>query len=362
MRLAEALEDQALACTALGSPLTASVLRAVGAAIVPGSALALRLADWPGDMSLRGASVPLRLAGALHGLVLTGRAPELAPIYAQAQSALPSGESPDAALLARALHAVFLREEAEILRWLDRAPQTNEVARAAVLIAAGHWLTARFGLPLVLSEVGASAGLNLLWDRFALVAGGRRFGPADAVLTLSPDWSGPLPPVAAPVIGAREGVDIAPLDPVRDALRLEAYVWADQMARLARVRAALALAAKSPPPVVAADAVAWLAQRLGPGAVPAGHVHLVCHTIAWQYLPADAQAHGAALIAEAGQRARADAPLAWFGMESDATPGSAALVLRLWPGALRFDLGRADFHGRWIAAADPFAMPDEGLI
>jgi hypothetical protein len=47
------------------------------------------------------------------------------------------------------------------------------------MIGAGHWLTARFGLPLVLSEAGSSAGLNLLWDRFALDTGGWRRGPPD---------------------------------------------------------------------------------------------------------------------------------------------------------------------------------------
>lgn len=35
-------------------------------------------------------------------------------------------------------------------------------------------------------------------------------------------------------------------------------------------------------------------------------------------------------------------------MEADATPGSAALTLHLWPGDRHIALGRADFHGRWI--------------
>lgn len=61
--------------------------------------------------------------------------------------------------------------EAAILATLDSALQTNEVARSAVLIAAAHWIIARTKLPLVLSQLGASAGLNLLWDHHALEAG-----------------------------------------------------------------------------------------------------------------------------------------------------------------------------------------------
>ena len=91
----------------------------------------------------------------------------------------------------------------------------------------------------------------------------------------------------------------------------------------------------------------WLAQRLAqpqPGAL-----HLVFHTVAWQYFPAATQARGAALLAAAGACATADAPLARLAMEGDSTglPG-AALTLDLWPGGQRIALGRVDFHGRWV--------------
>lgn len=54
------------------------------------------------------------------------------------------------------------------------------------------------------------------------------------------------------------------------------------------------------------------------------------------------------MIETAGTTATADTPLAWFGMENDGGTHGAALTLRLWPGDLRFELGRADFHGRWV--------------
>jgi hypothetical protein len=211
-----------------------------------------------------------------------------------------------------------------------------------VLIAAAHWLTARFGLPLVLSELGASAGLNLLWDSYALTIMGQTFGPAAPTLTLGPDWTGPLPPQAMPLIGDRRGVDLNPLDPVTDRLRLLAYLWPDQLDRLARTHAALALAAESCPVVDKADAADWLETRLA--TQTSGTLPLIFHTVAWQYFPPATQTRALAAIRAAGQRG----PVAHLSMEADDQTPGAALTLTLWPGGETILLGRADFHGRWV--------------
>ena len=79
-----------------------------------------------------------------------------------------------------------------------------------------------------------------------------------------------------------------------------------------------------------------------------GQIHLIYHTIAWQYFPAETQATARAAIEAAGARATPDAPLAWFAMEADTESPGAALTLRLWPGDCTFQLGRVDFHGRWV--------------
>ena len=323
--------SQAEACERLEAPFTARLMRLCAARLEPESAVGRRIHEWAGPST---DAVPLRLAGALHALVLRGADAGLAAAYAA-----PDAYSEDA--LWAAVAAAIGAHEDEILGWLERPPQTNEVARAAVLIAAGRWL----GGDLVVSELGASAGLNLLWDHFALEVCGHRFGPDDAAVVLRPDWRGPLPRVAAPRIRARAGVDLAPRDPARDALRMRAYVWPDHPARLARLEAALALAARMRPEVAAGDAVDWLAARLDiahPGAS-----HLVYHTIAWQYFPPEAQERGARLLAEAGARATEAAPLAHLSLEADGGDG-AAIALTRWPGGKTMPLGRADFHGRWV--------------
>jgi hypothetical protein len=113
-----------------------------------------------------------------------------------------------------------------------------------------------------------------------------------------------------------------------------------------RLAAALAIAADAPPTVERADALSWLPGVL---ARPAnGAVRVLYHTVAWQYLPPEDQAKGEAIIVEAGSRATPDIPLARLAMEADTSSDGAAISLQIWPGGERQDLGRADFHGRWV--------------
>ncbi len=334
-RLRQALRDQAAACSSLGSPFMDLLCRVLADRLEPGSTLTNRLFDWPGDLGPRAASVPLRLAGALHALRLSGD-PGLAAVY-------PPHVANEATLW-EAVQAAMAQHDRFIDDWITNAPQTNEVRRAAVLIGVGHWLTARFGLPLHLSELGASAGLNLNWDQFCLRAGAQSFGDTGSPVTLAPDWRGTLPALSTARVQERRGVDLNPLDPraPSDQLRLRAYLWADQPDRMHLTQAAIGLATSAPDKADAAD---WLAGRLTPRN---GACHLIYSTIAWQYFPATTQSTATALLETAGAGATQDAPLAWFGMESDGGANGAALTLRLWPGDLTLSFGRADFHGRWV--------------
>ena len=337
MTLRAALRSQARSCAELGSDFTACLMELLADRLQHGAPLTDRLLNWSGDLTPTGQSVPLRLAGALHGLVLDGACPGLAACY-------PPNDADDDRLWGAILTAMA-EHPRRIDRWLDRPPQTNEVGRSAVLIAAGHWLSAEIGRPLVLSELGASAGLNLHWDRYGLQIGDRRWGPQAPALTLNPDWQGAPPPRVRPRDIDRRGVDLTPLNPrdPADALRLLAYVWPDQPDRLSRIRAALQVAEA---PVDQGDAADWLQSRLA--APQPGACHLIYHTVAWQYFPPAVQAQCRTLIEQAGRAATDQAPLAWLGMEADAASPGAGLTLRLWPGERRLSLGRADFHGRWL--------------
>lgn len=334
-----AYRDQAAACRTLGSPFMDRLCTLLAEHWPKGSDLDAKCRSFAGDPGPSGLSLPLRIAGGLHAQRLSGDA-GLAAIY-------PPNAPDDTTFQAGILdalhrHAVFLTG------WIDSAPQTNEIRRSAALIPAARLLAARFQLPIRLSELGASGGLNLMWDRFAMAGPRWRVGPADAVITLAPDWDGPPPPDASPEVAERRGVDLKPLDPAdpQDLLRLTAFLWPDQPDRLAMTRAA---AGAVPVTVERGDAVDWLADRLD--RAPEGQLHLIQNTIAWQYFPPDAQARGRALIDAAGAQATVTRPLAWLQLESDGDKrgsGGAAITLQIWPGGDAMALGRADFHGRWV--------------
>lgn len=338
--LRAAFVGQAKACESLDSPFMGQLCRLLAARLAPGTPLTDRLFDWPGDITPAGQSLPLRLCGALHALRLRGHA-GLGAVY-------PPQQVTDDDLW-RAVADVLATKATFVDHWLNSAPQTNEVRRSSALIAVGHWLAARWPLPFVTSEVGASAGLNLRWDHYALDLDGGRFGPENPALVLTPAWQGPLPPATSPQVVDRRGVDLNPLDPQNpdDQLRLLAYLWPDQPHRQAVTRAAIAAAGDV---VDRGDALDWLAGRAAPRA---GHLHLIYSTVAWQYLTPEAQASGAALIAKAGAQARADAPLVWFRMEADGKTPGAGLRLQVWPGGEILEMGRADFHGRWLTWTPP---------
>ncbi len=337
-RLRAAFESQARGCAKLGSPFMAQLNTLFATQKWPAGVIRDRAFAWPGDVSARAESVPLRLAGALHALRLQGD-PDLDTVY-------PPQQASDGQLWA-VISQSLTAQAAFIDSFIDSPPQTNEVRRAVVLIAAGHWLADHFGLPMRVLELGASAGLNLNWDRFGLQIRDAFFGPDDPAFVLTPDWEGPLPPPARPVVQDKRGVDLSPLDPVQDALRLRAYLWPDQPFRMDITDAAIACPRA---PVDAGDAIDWLAGHLKP---ETGQLRMIYHTIAWQYFPASVQAKGTALIAAAGATATPETPLAWFGMEADDDPRGAGLCLRLWPGDVTLQMGRVDFHGRWVRWTPP---------
>lgn len=340
MTLRAAFSDQAESNRRLGSPFTARVLDLLARNIQPGTALTDRLFNWPGDLGPRCHSVPLRLLAGLHALVLTRRCAALIAAY-------PPNTPPDDATLWAAI-ATALHDHAEVLdHWLDSPPQTNELRRAAVLIAAGRWLAQHYERPIRMYELGASAGLNLIWDRFALDLPDGPIGASDPVITLTPDWLGDKPTGATPNIIGRHGVDLNPMDvhDPDDALRLMSYLWADQPERLQRTRAVMHNLDVA---VDAGDAGDWLAQQLE--AAGPDHLSLVYHTIAWQYFPLETQQKCLSAIKTASQ----SGPVAHLAMEAnEQLQAGAAVTLTLWPEGKNLTLGRADFHGRWVDWQSP---------
>ncbi|MZR32034.1 DUF2332 domain-containing protein [Sneathiella litorea] len=334
--------DQGEACEKLGSPFTARVCRLAGVRLTGGGAVADMILGWPGDASARGDSVPLRLCGALHALVLAGKNAALASVYP------PHHEAASDEDLWAAIAAALVEDEGFILHRLKGPPQTNEVRRVSATLPMFLEVMEQTGLPLMISEVGASAGLNLYPDHFHITLGAKSYGDSSSAVQIEPKWIGNPPLNISLDIRERAGCDLLPVDPghAADRERMLSFIWPDQADRLQRTRAAFDIAAGQGERVEKADALDWLKTRT---ARPReGVAHVIYSTIAWQYLPEEARARGEKIIRAAGARATEAAPLAWARMEIDGNSPGTGLTLILWPSGEEHLVGRADFHGRWI--------------
>lgn len=249
-------------------------------ALIRGAAEDDVVAELFADDRLPEQSVPaLRLLAPLHELVLSGRAPNLAVFYPSAGGSLPAAGAWPAARAAIAEHFDWIRPR------LPRTIQTNEPGRSAALYAGLQWVGRRDPRPVRLLDIGASAGLNLIPDRYAYSSDGRTYGDPASPVRFEQPWSRALGP--APEIVARRGCDVEPRDASDPAQRLTllSYVWPDELERFERADAALRLLAADPPPVDRAPAAQWLAAQL---ADTDDDVHtVVWHSVMRQYVPRD---------------------------------------------------------------------------
>jgi hypothetical protein len=193
---------------------------------------------------------PVLLLAAVHYLLLGGLDHALGAVYAGESDADPGPLFVDLCLRNRdALVELLATEQVN----------TNEVGRSAVIGPALTAVGSRLTAPLGHIDVGCSAGLNLLCDRYRLDYGpAGATGPEGAPVEIRCDVVGGSPPIAAalPTISARIGLDREPLDvhdPDQSRWQL-ACVWPDT-GRLTRTKLALDEARRTPLTLVRGDAV-----------------------------------------------------------------------------------------------------------
>jgi len=142
---------------------------------------------------------------------------------------------------------------------------------------------------------------------------------------------------------SRTGGDLMPIDPVSadGRLRLAAYVWPDQVARLSRLRGALDLAAEVPAELRREPASATISAI----SLQSGTWTVLWHSIMYQYLDQAESAAIAARVAELGSAATDSARFAHVSLELvKGTPDTPVEVVT-WPGGKRRRLGTAPPHG-----------------
>jgi hypothetical protein len=283
----------------------------------------------------KGSALALRLMGAVHRLVLEGRAPDLAKQY--------EDPDPDLALTWDTFSRALAENLTDLRELVERPVQTNEVGRCAALLPGFLAIAGSSGMPLRLLELGASAGLNLRWDRYRYEAEGFAWGSMSSPLTIDLELIGEPPTPVAATVAERAGCDPAPVDPASEdgRLTLLSYIWPDQPQRRTRVEAAVALATDAPAQIERAAAPGWLTRQLAEQRHDLATV--VFHSIVMQYLSSEERRTVAATIGAAANRASPPAPLAWLRME----PAGKRTEVRLttWPGGEERLLAQAGYHG-----------------
>ena len=340
------------------------------------AAICARLADDPdvggiGLLARPGFRTPLILLAAVHHLLLTGVDHPLGRYY-------PSVAGAAASAIDAGLYAAFTdlvrgrRAEVEHLV-ASRTTQTNEARRTVVLVPPLGLVARAAHEPLALLEVGASAGLNLLPDRYGFGIGSRQVGDQRSGVQIDCAVEGglapPVPP-SLPEIVWRAGLDLNPLD-VRDpdtAAWLRALIWPEHLDRMAILQAAIRIAQDDPPRLVRGDLVDDLAVLAADAPRPAALV--ITDTWVLAYVQparrvafvselrtlASRLARPVWLVSCEGQSVTASLGLGVGQEPADGSSGFSLLTLHRFDADGRSQhtlLAECHAHGRWIRWLDP---------
>ena len=264
---------------------------------------------------------------------------ELACHYARAAN----GAAPDAGI--GAAFADFCARNGDAIRNLVRIRrvQTNEIRRCAYLMPAFGVIARESPAALALIDVGASAGLNLLWDSYRYAySDGSRYGPADSPVLIESETRTPMPEIPArlPSVAYRAGIDLNPVDLSDDEEYrwMQALVWPDHPDRAALLSAARGIWQDNPPAVLRGDAIETLPRALADAPNDATLCVFHCHTL--NQFPVDARAAFYDILrAESERRTVYHVP----------SEGERMSVGRIERGKATTILSaRRNAHGRWI--------------
>lgn len=283
--------------------------------------LSIRVAADPQLLELttharKGQPVPNLLFGSVQFLLLKGVQHPLAAYYPAIAGDTGSDWVEDPYPLFRA----FCFEHYDEIRDLiaTRLVQTNEVRRCACLLPAfGIVAQQGGGLPLSLVEIGTSAGLNLLWDRYGYDYGeDGHYGDIHSPVQLQCRLRGerwPVLPAIFPSVASRIGIDLHPID-VRnpeETLWLQALIWPEHEKRRQMLQRAIEIVQKEPPQLVAGDALDLLPAIMA--SIPQNTTLCLFHTFVLnQFLPEARERLAALFAGEATRRDLYVVSIAWL--------------------------------------------------
>ena len=328
-------------CQSRGADLTASIIEGAVRDLENNGPLSALIGP-PVNEDPGRAALSLRVAGALHYLVIKERASALQVAYAE-------GRPIDPEYVRDVLADLALSERDVFRRFLENPPQTNETNRITALLPALAEVANIAAAPIDLYELGASAGLLLAPDRCTIDYGAFCWG--NGPLALKSDWRGTAPEAfpAKLNIRHRRGCDRNPIDLTdsdqRDVMR--AYFWPEDYERRARLEVAFNVWDEVCPKIDQADALDWLgAQRLP----QEGAVSVLFTSVFACYLEDDQRAQLHNLVEDIGARAKPSSPFAFIQFE----PGPGLdyrrflIELTVWPGGERRCVATSHSHAQWV--------------
>lgn len=295
-----------------------------------------------------GQPAPLILFAAVHYLLLRGAQHELRRFYPNLHGDVAATETDPFP----AFRDFIEEHRSEIAALIEtRVTNTNEVGRSGILHAGFRAVAAGAGEPLHLIEVGPSAGLNLIWDRYGVrytrESEVYAIESKDPALNIDVALRGEkIPPLGkTPTIASRVGLELNPVElgdqTQRDWLR--ALIWPDHVARLKRLEAAFEAFANVKPAIRAGDALALLPDALRD--VPENQPVCIYHTLVIYQFSTTMREALENILTVAGLRR----PVWRLGLEG-LVGGEAPLLLSRYHDGTREmrTLALCDPHGAWI--------------
>jgi len=288
---------------------------------------------------------PNMLFAAVHYLLLAGVRHELREHY----PAVAEGPACPGPAFPKFRDFCLAHREAIVPLLQTRLTQTCVLRRCACLLPAFARVVSEAPGRLATLEIGPSAGLNLLWDRYRYDYGaGLRWGDPRSEGLLETERRGdlPLPDLPGSIEGVwRTGVDLNPVDVGdEDQVRwLRALIFPEHLERHAQLRAAIRVARHRPPRLVRGDAADCLPDLLEEAPREATLVIFATHTLV--QFPREALVS----VLKSLQRHGEQRPLFFVSMEGTAVRHSELFLTR-YSGGARETIKLADCnpHGQWL--------------
>ena len=309
--------------------------------------LATNIADDPEILALaaharRGERVPNLLFAAVQFLLLNGTPHPLARFYETNSTSAGDPYPPF-----RDFCLDYAERIIEIIA--SRTVQTNEVSRCALLLPAFVLVSREAkARPLYLLEIGAAAGLILLWDRYGYDYGnGLRSGDTASPVQIRCELRGtsiPDVPTTLPAVRRRLGVDLNPIDvgDPEQTLWLRSLVWPEEGERARLLENAITVARRDKLEMIAGDGIALLPDLLA--GVP--EEAALCIVRVFTNLPPAARDRFTASISQHGERH----DLSVVSTRRGSREGESLLALVSYRNGVRSEvvLANCENHGKWL--------------